>query len=581
MHSVLFVLMHPIQVVTGVTGSLGAHVAHQLCKDPSITRVYCLVRAISASQADSRIRSSLLQRRVFHELNWTERNKLVALPFDQTDELLGLSQNMYKEIAQNLRAVIHCAWSVNFNLNLSSFTDCISGVQNLIGLCRAAKMVGSATFSFCSSVSAVSRCEISPVPETVARYEWAQKMGYAQSKAVAENICERAAIEAGVDTRILRIGQIVSDTKQGIWNTTEAITMMLQTAVTVGVLPRLPELPRWLPVDTVATAVCEITLAVPPPVNRVFNVVNSQSFSWTDELLPALKCAGLNFREVQPREWIKQLRASSQDPTANPPIKLLDFFASKYDKEDIPKGKVYATDEACAFSIAMQNAPVLEPDLVNRFVRYLLEEGWKRKHMSNILDPSAVVVVTGPCGSATAAVGTVLASRYSGAFIDGDALHTAVCAKKMRIAEALNRDERALWVTRIWQRVAETKQQLGYTTIVLSCSGLQRLDRDELRRFALSSKETETNQYSLTFLDLQIAPGQLCCHLGQCEQQHKETVKVGAQMDARDMIEADETDIIPLDADGEFETVLMQTEWAVDSCIKTEVTKTRQYVSFL
>lgn len=554
--------------MTGVTGSLGAHVAHQLCKDPSITRVYCLVRAISASQADNRIKASLLQRRVFHELDWTERNKLVALPFDQTDELLGLSHDMYNEIAQDLRGVIHCAWSVNFNLNLSSFTDCISGVQNLIGLCRAARLVKSATFSFCSSVSAVSRCDISPVPETVARYEWAQEMGYAQSKAVAENICQRAATEAGVDTRILRIGQIVSDTKQGIWNTTEAITMMLQTAVTIGVLPRLPELPRWLPVDTVAKAVCEITLAVHPPVNRVFNVVNRQSFSWTDELLPALKCAGLNFREVEPREWIKQLGASNQDPTANPPIKLLDFFASKYDKEDIPKGKVYATDEACALSTAMRSAPVLEPKLVSRFVRYLLEEGWKIQHVSGTVEPSTVLIVTGPCGSATSAVGTVLARRYSGALIDGDSLHTAVCAKKMKNAESLNQDERNLWVARIWQRVAEAKQRLGYTTIVLSCSGLQRLDRDNLRQFVHNTKKMETNRYILTFLDLQIAPGQLCCYLGYCEQQHRETIKPEAPTDESDFIAADEADIIPLDADGEFETVLKQAEWAVESCIK-------------
>ena len=33
------------------------------------------------------------------------------------------------------------------------------------------------------------------------------------------------------------------------------------------------------------------------------------------------------------REWVRRLREGDQDPVRNPTVKLLDFFASKYDND--------------------------------------------------------------------------------------------------------------------------------------------------------------------------------------------------------------------------------------------------------
>lgn len=66
-------------------------------------------------------------------------------------------------------------------------------------------------------------------------------MGYARSKLVAERIIKAAAEKTGMVARILRIGQIIGDSEFGIWNTTEAIPLMIQSAVTLGVLPDLDE----------------------------------------------------------------------------------------------------------------------------------------------------------------------------------------------------------------------------------------------------------------------------------------------------------------------------------------------------
>lgn len=151
---------------------------------------------------------------------------------------------------------------------------------------------------------------------------------------------------------------------------------------------------RWLPVDVVARDVAEIALA-PVPVAAaaataadgatpgrflVANIVNRRSFGLTEDLLPALRAAGLEFDEVGAREWVRRLRASDHDPGANPPFKLVDFFARKYDhnEKDLLRGKEYVTTWACAASPALANAPLLDEDYVKRFIEAFLTGAWRR-----------------------------------------------------------------------------------------------------------------------------------------------------------------------------------------------------------
>ncbi|KAI8629909.1 hypothetical protein F5Y19DRAFT_63030 [Xylariaceae sp. FL1651] len=369
-------------VVTGATGSLGAHIVASLVQDPEIECVYCFVRAQDVDAAWRRTVESMLQRRVFLDLALAQQRKIVALPADLSKPDLGLPKQTYAEIASGLRAVIHAAWSVNFNIMLSSFErDNIAGVRHLIDLCQA----GGGSFNFCSSVSVVARhpAEQGPVPEQEPGAGEVQGMGYAQSKWVAEVLSSRAAHETNIPVRVLRIGQIVADTVHGVWNATEAVPLMLQSALTIGVLPRLQETPSWLPVDIVARGVVEISLsdaessADSPCIFA--NIVNYRVFSWTDDLLPALHAAGLSFEEVEPREWVQRLRDSNPDPVVNPPIKLLDFFARKYDRNEFAPSKEYVTENARRLSPALANAPLLDTAFVKSFVDQFLLDAWRQR----------------------------------------------------------------------------------------------------------------------------------------------------------------------------------------------------------
>lgn len=445
--------------------------------------------------------------------------------------------------------MIHCAWSVNFNLRLSSLKDNIAGVTNLINLCAEAH----ASFNFCSSVSAVVRCPASPVPESAPELGWAQGMGYAQSKAVAEHLCDRASRRLGVPTRVLRVGQIVGDTEQGVWNATEAIPMMLQSALTVGALPRLKETPSWLPVDVVARSVVEIATFNPP--SRFFNVTNPKTFRWTEDLLPALRSAGLEFEEVEPKEWVRRLRESEPDPVKNPPVKLVDFFASKYDKDDFAPSLSYATDKACAASSSLADAPAISQDAVTKFIEYFKDTAWKTARDEG---PRTVVVVAGPCGTGKSTLAVRLAEALAVPFIEGDALHSKEAVVKMSRGVALTDEDRGAWLQRVGRRALESVGELGYDSVLVSCSALKRAYRETLRGH-INLAGTR-----VVFLDLQCGRDALVERLEARKGHYMSAEMVDGQLAVYEGPRADETDVFPLDAEGSGDAVMDEARWVLE-----------------
>lgn len=274
--------------------------------------------------------------------------KFTALPADLSLPDLGLGAEVFDAIRSTLTSVIHSAWAVNFTITVQSFeAQHIAGLRHLLDLCLSVPFSRPARLAFISSISAAAA---TPPPAKVAETlvkeaEHAQNMGYARSKWVAEHIVNAAATSTGMEARVLRSGQIIGDSAIGRWNPTEAIPLMFRAAVTLGALPALDETPSWLPVDKCAEAVLELSslastgdqtsgyFQLQDENDVVFHVQNPTTVRWTEDILPAMAAAGLDFEVVGQREWVQRLRDGEQDPELNPTIKLLDFFAEKYDND--------------------------------------------------------------------------------------------------------------------------------------------------------------------------------------------------------------------------------------------------------
>lgn len=276
---------------------------------------------------------------------------------------------------------------MNFNLDIRSFEDQhIKGVHNLIQLSLSVSTPKPARFFFCSSIAtALGTPPPATIPETtISDLKAALPQGYARSKLVSEHVAVNAARDTGALTRVLRIGQIVGDGKAGLWNDTEAIPLIIRSALTLKTLPALDETESWLPVDIVATTILDLagisTGAVPvsdSDTDLVYNLENPHTFPWTGSLLPELQRSGLEFSTVPVAEWLQKLQEyerSGAEPGRNPAVKLIDHFESMYGK---PKtGDIrFEIKTAKKHSSALREAPrLIEDGYIEKFMKVWMQK---------------------------------------------------------------------------------------------------------------------------------------------------------------------------------------------------------------
>lgn len=144
----------------------------------------------------------------------------------------------------------------------------------------------------------------------------------------------------------------------------------------------------WLPVDLAAKAILDLAKlprnghdtqskrnALPIDASIVYHVLNPTRFHWTKEMIPALAKTGLEFDLLPTPQWMERLRNSDRDAAKNPPIKLLNWFESKYGSA-IQSSKtellVYSTDKTTQDSPTLAALPaVTDPDFVLLMIQQL------------------------------------------------------------------------------------------------------------------------------------------------------------------------------------------------------------------
>ncbi|KAK5302893.1 hypothetical protein LTR99_005850 [Exophiala xenobiotica] len=359
-------------LLTGVTGGLGSILLANLLKRTDVSRIYCLVRASNPASARLRVLKALkAPRDLAQDLPENFKAKIVALPSDLSLPLLGLEPAVLDEMLGHLTHIIHSAWAVNFNLPLLSFEpQHIRGVYNLLEhIALRTTHDRPAQFWFCSSVSVASGTPRKQSTDNTIIAErqiedlsHAQHTGYGRSKLVAERITHAAMRTTGCMARVLRIGQLAGDTRQAVWNDTEAIALMIRSALpsSAGCLPLLlGERPSWLPVDRAAEVIEQLAFQTETEtqaetgtkserksaddgeregerdVDLAYHIVNPCTFDFARDLLPVLQAhpAMPSFEVVDTRTWLDRLGASDGgDVARNPSRKLLEFWEGKYGK---------------------------------------------------------------------------------------------------------------------------------------------------------------------------------------------------------------------------------------------------------
>ena len=356
-------------ILTGATGFLGSHILNQLLthdnpvsngavgegsKADKVKKIVVLLRGTSIEAARARVRKELIQRKLIDiDDTLCPRPDLEIIPIKLNELSLGLSDATFARVANEGTTVIHAAWTVNFLWGLRSFEGQLDGLSELLRLAAVRGM----SFLFASSVASVAHfgevhrptCEKAPqhteicVPEEiVSDPAVAGPTGYAQSKWVAEQLCEAAAEQYGTlrgRIAVLRVGQLSGDTVHGIWNASEGWPLMISSVTLVDALPELDgktELLEWLPVDLAAQSILEIMGSVNKPCceqsgAEVFHVSNVRTkVSWED-LLEILR-AKVDSYEVANGDWIERLEESREKGSTHPCLRLMGFWQGRYGK---------------------------------------------------------------------------------------------------------------------------------------------------------------------------------------------------------------------------------------------------------
>lgn len=416
------------QLLTGATGVVGVHILHHLLQNDTISKIYCLIRASDDAQALTRIHDTLHKHRLLkgqnshlHQL-LTQKLSAFSCDFNNVEENLSLQPETLHLFRSTITHIIHNAWSVNFNQSLRSFDrGCISSTHFLLNLAATSptrlllppnnkhqqQQKQKPSLTFISSIATALAAPASVAEDLVPWSHVEERMGYAQSKWVAEQLLASAAAQAEIPVRIARLGQVCGDSVEGLWNPAEAIPTIVRTAVTQGVLPGEEEELQWLPADVAGQAIVDVAVYEDEDEDddgeesrllQVFNLVNSTfPLFWNQDFLPFLRRAGLSFEIISGKDWVKKLEKYSSSSTSikdEPAVKLFDFFKHKYnastttnsqgkEKEKEEKERKqknlprFETARAKKISSAMAKNCVIDEILVAKFVKYWREECWK------------------------------------------------------------------------------------------------------------------------------------------------------------------------------------------------------------
>ncbi|WQF89304.1 Putative AMP-dependent synthetase/ligase domain, phosphopantetheine binding ACP domain, AMP-binding [Colletotrichum destructivum] len=312
--------------LTGASGSLGNALLEVLVQLSSVKAVYCAVRG---TDPQARVVESLRARGYPEEIY--QSDKIRGIGYDMTDERLGVDQQTYQKLADEVTVVMHNAWKLDFNQPVQQFeADCLRGTMSLMSFCLKGK---KKTLSFMSSVAAAMGSPAGTVvPELPLGPDPANALatGYAQSKFIVEQLTQHYASSHNVPVRVLRVGQLCGHTRLGTWNHTEMWPIMMMTGLDfLSAMPVLKTEVDWLPVDVCAEAIQEAVLTSREASYTVTNLTNPDTISW-DELLETLEeASGRQFERLAMREWVARLEAKSNGSTGanqTPAMKLLGFF---------------------------------------------------------------------------------------------------------------------------------------------------------------------------------------------------------------------------------------------------------------
>jgi thioester reductase-like protein len=247
-------------LLTGATGYLGAFLLKSLIENTSAT-IVCLVRFTDPHDdcrpaGFARIRKNLVDLGLWHD-GMLER--MEVLPGNLSGKRLGLSAEVFDQVASRIEVIIHAAATVNLVYPYAALRNAnVGGTREIL---RLASKSGATLHHISTNGVLVpsvegwsedAMVEIDDVPDKLLD-------GYGQTKWVAEMlVCE--ASRRGMPVKIYRPGTISGHSTTGSTNTYDLLNALVVESLQLGCAPSIDQwFVEMTPADFVTDSI--ITLA--------------------------------------------------------------------------------------------------------------------------------------------------------------------------------------------------------------------------------------------------------------------------------------------------------------------------------
>ena len=353
-------------LVTGSTGFLGAFLLDELLRTTGKdTRYYCLVRDRTSGRG--RPGNRVVETLKFYGLaGQSEEDRIIPVPGDLTQPCLGLENGQYREMADKIDLVFHCAASVNYAYPYSAAKS--HTVGGTLEMLKFACSVTTKPIHYISSNGIFPGGDDAPYLENNDIDGFLDRMegGYNQAKWAAERLVWQAA-SRGLPVCIFRPGNIGHHSATGAVNPNDFLSLIIKACARLGCAPLAP---GWFfemtPVDFLATAITKIA-GDASHFGRVYNAVQQDPVP-ADHVFAHMESHGYVSERVPIGEWkarLEEMADREEDMGAKVLVRSLESV-----EPYLADTSVYDISQfAKALSESGLTMPAVDVDYVTSFLR--------------------------------------------------------------------------------------------------------------------------------------------------------------------------------------------------------------------
>ncbi len=324
--------------LTGATGYLGIHILADYLEHDS-GKAYCLVRGKDKADSEQRL-CGLLDFYFGDKFAPFIGNRIIVLHGDVQEERLGLSDDEYSAIANDIKTVIHAAASVKHYGSYKYFHDInVESTKKVIEFARYAdaRLIHTSTLS----VSGNSMGDNFDANRSENEKFFGEKDLFINQE--LENVYVRSkfedekavieAMEGRLKANICRMGNLTNRASDGKFqynHESNAFVQRVKGILDLGLFPDylMPLYAEFTPIDDAARAV----MTVARYFNTRYNVfhINSPKVVYFDKLLKIIRSLGISIETVSGRIFTDALRSAAKEAGTE---HIFETFAKDMDKD--------------------------------------------------------------------------------------------------------------------------------------------------------------------------------------------------------------------------------------------------------